>query len=147
MFIKFDADIADRIHFIVGRQEECSIDVLFRIGDKPHKVTVKPVRLIEGAMGVMYTHSEPATFAALLTLCGAPAEEARMSSDNNKAAFVIRQCGKAIERFTEPLMDAFYDDVDVIEGERTKLEGRLQERYGYTKDEARREVDDFIRNL
>ncbi|MCP5209519.1 MAG: DUF1631 family protein [Hahellaceae bacterium] len=113
MFIKFDADIADRIHFIVGRQEECSIDVLFRIGDKPHKVTVKPVRLIEGAMGVMYTHSEPATFAALLTLCGAPAEEARMSSDNNKAAFVIRQCGKAIERFTEPLMDAFYDDVDV----------------------------------
>ncbi|HRV94738.1 MAG TPA: CsbD family protein [Anaerolineae bacterium] len=39
------------------------------------------------------------------------------------------------------------DDVDVIEGERTKLEGRLQERYGYTKDEARREVDDFIRNL
>ena len=39
------------------------------------------------------------------------------------------------------------DDVDVIEGERTKLEGRLQERYGYTKDEARSEVDDFIRNL
>ena len=39
------------------------------------------------------------------------------------------------------------DDVDVIEGERTKLEGRLQERYGYTKDEARREVDNFINNL
>lgn len=39
------------------------------------------------------------------------------------------------------------DDVDVIEGERTKLEGRLQERYGYTKDEARREVDNFIRSL
>ena len=39
------------------------------------------------------------------------------------------------------------DDVDVIEGERTKLEGRLQERYGYTKDEARREVDNFIKNL
>ncbi|MCB0194110.1 MAG: CsbD family protein [Anaerolineae bacterium] len=39
------------------------------------------------------------------------------------------------------------DDMDVIEGEREKLEGRLQERYGYTKDEARREVDNFIKNM
>ena len=35
------------------------------------------------------------------------------------------------------------DDVDVIEGERTKLEGRLQERYGYTKDQAKKAVDDW----
>ncbi|MFW6236197.1 MAG: CsbD family protein, partial [Desulfovibrionales bacterium] len=33
------------------------------------------------------------------------------------------------------------DEVDTIEGDRTKLEGRLQEKYGYSKQEASREVD------
>ena len=28
------------------------------------------------------------------------------------------------------------DDLDVIEGKRTELAGRLQQRYGYAKDEA-----------
>lgn len=38
------------------------------------------------------------------------------------------------------------DDVDVIDGEREKLEGRLQERYGYSKEEAKREVDNFMKS-
>jgi len=37
------------------------------------------------------------------------------------------------------------DDVDRAEGDAEKLIGRLQERYGYQRDEAKREVDDFIR--
>ncbi|WP_136637213.1 CsbD family protein [Pseudooceanicola onchidii] len=36
------------------------------------------------------------------------------------------------------------DDLDVVAGNREKLEGKLQERYGYAKDEAKREVDDFM---
>jgi uncharacterized protein YjbJ (UPF0337 family) len=36
------------------------------------------------------------------------------------------------------------DDVDRAEGDAEKLIGRLQERYGYQRDEAKREVDDFI---
>ncbi|SPF77888.1 CsbD family protein [Pseudoprimorskyibacter insulae] len=35
------------------------------------------------------------------------------------------------------------DDLDVIEGNREKLVGKLQEKYGYAKEEAEREVDDF----
>ena len=35
------------------------------------------------------------------------------------------------------------DDLDVIAGKRDKLIGRLQERYGYAKDEADREVRDY----
>lgn len=35
------------------------------------------------------------------------------------------------------------DDLDVIKGNRDQLEGKLQERYGYTKEEARRAVDDW----
>ncbi|RIK44919.1 MAG: CsbD family protein [Chloroflexi bacterium] len=39
------------------------------------------------------------------------------------------------------------DDLDRIDGRRTELEGMLQRKYGYTKERAAREVDDFIRNL
>jgi uncharacterized protein YjbJ (UPF0337 family) len=36
------------------------------------------------------------------------------------------------------------DELDMIEGRRDKLVGKLQERYGYTKDRAEREVESFI---
>lgn len=37
------------------------------------------------------------------------------------------------------------DDLDRIEGERTEFEGVLQERYGYTKERAKQEVDSFMK--
>lgn len=36
------------------------------------------------------------------------------------------------------------DDLDQIEGDRMKLEGKIQERYGIAKDEARRQVDEWL---
>jgi uncharacterized protein YjbJ (UPF0337 family) len=36
------------------------------------------------------------------------------------------------------------DDLDQASGDAEKLIGRLQERYGYARDQARREVDDFF---
>jgi uncharacterized protein YjbJ (UPF0337 family) len=38
------------------------------------------------------------------------------------------------------------DDLDVIEGQRTELAGRLQERYGYAKDEAERHIDTWLKS-
>ena len=35
------------------------------------------------------------------------------------------------------------DDLDVIEGNRDKLIGKIQERYGIQKDEAERQVKDW----
>jgi uncharacterized protein YjbJ (UPF0337 family) len=35
------------------------------------------------------------------------------------------------------------DDLDQIDGRREELVGRLQQRYGYAKDEAEREIDKF----
>ncbi|MCE9606022.1 MAG: CsbD family protein [Planctomycetia bacterium] len=35
------------------------------------------------------------------------------------------------------------DDVKVIEGKKDQLVGRLQERYGYTREQAEREANDF----
>ena len=33
------------------------------------------------------------------------------------------------------------DDLDVIDGKQDQLEGRLQQRYGYAKDQAKKEID------
>jgi uncharacterized protein YjbJ (UPF0337 family) len=37
------------------------------------------------------------------------------------------------------------DDLDQIEGNVQKLAGRLQERYGYEREQAERDVDEFVR--
>jgi uncharacterized protein YjbJ (UPF0337 family) len=37
------------------------------------------------------------------------------------------------------------DDLDRAEGDAEKLIGRVQERYGYAREDAKREVDDFLR--
>jgi uncharacterized protein YjbJ (UPF0337 family) len=39
------------------------------------------------------------------------------------------------------------DDLDVIEGRREELEGRIQNAYGYEKDRARTEVDTWLKSL
>ncbi len=36
------------------------------------------------------------------------------------------------------------DDVDVVDGNREKLAGRIQEQYGVSRDEAERQVDDWL---
>ena len=50
--------------------------------------------------------------------------------------------GKAKEKWGE----LTNDDWDVIAGKRDQLAGRIQERYGRTKDEAEKEVDEWLNN-
>lgn len=38
------------------------------------------------------------------------------------------------------------DDLDTIEGQSEQLVGRLQERYGWAKEDASREVDNWLRS-
>ena len=38
------------------------------------------------------------------------------------------------------------DDLTAINGRREQLEGKLQERYGYAKNQARREIEDWYRS-
>jgi uncharacterized protein YjbJ (UPF0337 family) len=37
------------------------------------------------------------------------------------------------------------DDLDLVEGKHTELVGRIQERYGIAKDEAERQVDEWLK--
>lgn len=39
------------------------------------------------------------------------------------------------------------DDLAVIDGKRIQLAGKLQERYGYAKNEAHKELDEFAKTL
>ena len=39
------------------------------------------------------------------------------------------------------------DDVDVIDGRREQLAGRIQERYGKSREMAEREIDDWCDRL
>jgi uncharacterized protein YjbJ (UPF0337 family)/ElaB/YqjD/DUF883 family membrane-anchored ribosome-binding protein len=39
------------------------------------------------------------------------------------------------------------NDLNVINGRRDQLEGKIQERYGYAKDRARKEVDDWYASV
>ena len=39
------------------------------------------------------------------------------------------------------------DDTDLIGGKKDKLIGKLQERYGWKKDQAEREADSWIRSI
>ena len=39
------------------------------------------------------------------------------------------------------------DELDQIQGKRDILIGKLQEKYGYARDEAEREVNDFLKNV
>ncbi|EGV36734.1 CsbD family protein [Neisseria weaveri] len=48
--------------------------------------------------------------------------------------------GKAKEKWGE-LTD---DDWKVAEGKRDQLAGKIQERYGYTKEQAEKELDDWL---
>jgi uncharacterized protein YjbJ (UPF0337 family) len=41
--------------------------------------------------------------------------------------------------------DLTNDDLDRIQGAQTEFEGLLQERYGYTKERAKQEVNDFLK--
>jgi uncharacterized protein YjbJ (UPF0337 family) len=37
------------------------------------------------------------------------------------------------------------DDLDIINGQNEQLVGKIQEKYGIAKDEAQRQVDDWMR--
>jgi len=66
-------------------------------------------------------------------------KEFRMDED------ILRGNWKKLKgRLREQWGELTNDDVARIQGNRLQLEGALQERYGYAKEEARDEVDDWL---
>lgn len=50
-------------------------------------------------------------------------------------------------RAREQWGDLTDDDLDVVEGRRQQLAGKIQERYGIAKDEAERQIDDWLKRM
>lgn len=50
-------------------------------------------------------------------------------------------------RFREKWGKLTDDDWQVIAGKKDQLIGRVQERYGMAREQAQREVDDFVRSM
>ena len=48
--------------------------------------------------------------------------------------------GKLKEKWSE-LTD---DDLGALDGRREQLEGKIQERYGYGKDQVRKDIDEWL---
>jgi uncharacterized protein YjbJ (UPF0337 family) len=40
-----------------------------------------------------------------------------------------------------------HDEVDQVKGKRDQLEGKLQQAYGLSRDEAKKDVDEFCKSL
>jgi uncharacterized protein YjbJ (UPF0337 family) len=60
--------------------------------------------------------------------------------DNNVFKGKWKQMKGEVQKQWGKLTD---DDLDVIDGEREKLVGKIQERYGHTKDAAEKEYHDW----
>lgn len=113
LFIKFDAVYADQVKFAYSQQADNALNVSFTIGEKAYDILVKPVRMVEGAVGAMFMQSHPDVFAAMLRECSRSTGSARVLPENNKAAFITRQFTKALTTQLQPLADTFFDVVDV----------------------------------
>ena len=60
---------------------------------------------------------------------------------DNRSYIISNDAERArLQSLVERLTD---DDLSVISGARDQLEGKIQERYGYQRDQVRREVDDW----
>lgn len=51
--------------------------------------------------------------------------------------------GKVKEKWSE-LTD---DDLGALDGRREQLEGKIQERYGFGKDQVRKDIDDWLKTV
>jgi uncharacterized protein YjbJ (UPF0337 family) len=70
--------------------------------------------------------------------------EEEMTMDWNRVEGNWKQFKGAAKEKWGKLTD---DDLEVIEGRREQLEGKLQQRYGFAKDQIRKDVDDWFGTL
>ena len=115
LFIKYDDDVSLSVREAVQKSPDLKVKVLFIDPEskKEHGVVVHPVRLIQGAMGVCFIEVDIDAIDAMLTLCGNQESAApTVHSETGQAAFIIRQCNKAIAEHLEPLLERYFSDVD-----------------------------------
>lgn len=108
LFIRFSADTDRRVRRVLSEQQPDELVVRFRGADgrSTHALHVRVARLIEGAIGVSFTRSNPDAVNAMLTQCSAHREQERahLKPPSERVQFVLHQCAKSVVHHIEPLM-------------------------------------------
>ena len=90
------------------------------------------------AAGLIRERSKPAPVKSSIST------QEEMTMDWNRVEGNWKQFKGAAKEKWGKLTD---DDLNVIEGRREQLEGKLQQRYGFAKDQIHKDVDDWFRTL
>ncbi|SET61406.1 diguanylate cyclase/phosphodiesterase [Marinobacter segnicrescens] len=109
LFVRYSGDTSARIRAYLQKYPGADLGLHFRTGDgrERHQLEARPVRLIDGAMGVEFTRSSPKAVEAMLSQCGADGafqERASLKPPSERVQFVLRQCARSVSQHIEPLM-------------------------------------------
>ena len=109
LFVRYSGDTSTRIRDYLQKYPGEDLNLHFRVGDgrERHQLKARPVRLIDGAMGVEFTRSSPGAVEAMLSQCGASGEDqerAALKPPSEHVQFILRQCARSVIQHIEPLM-------------------------------------------
>ena len=108
LFIRYSSDTSVKLDraFVGGMPEELVVRFRSADGKRSHELYAKPVRRIDGAMGVQLTRPNPQALDAMLQWCGGQVSQrpSSLKAPSEQVQFVLRQSSRAIIRFVEPLM-------------------------------------------
>lgn len=109
LFVRYAGDASERIREHVQRYPGADLGIYFRStdGQQRHLLKARPVRMIDGAMGVEFTRSSPEAVNAMLAQCGtdgANQERVALKPPSERVQFILHQCARAVIKHLEPLM-------------------------------------------
>ncbi len=89
--------------------------------------------------------TQPQPDGVLAQLPEVASETLQMAQAATASTFTFAdRSGKQITKRPKDFTD---DDLQVINGKREQLEGKIQERYGYGRDQVKKELDDWSSSL
>ncbi len=109
LFVRYSGDTSARVHDYLQAYPGMDLGIFFRgqDGHERHELRVRPVRVIDGAMGVEFTRSSPRSVEAMLSQCGsegATQDRSSLKPPNERVQFILHQCARAVTQQIEPLM-------------------------------------------
>lgn len=109
LFVRYSGDTSEKVRRYLQAHPGQDLGIFFRTEDgrDRHQLKARPVRLIDGAMGVEFTRSSPQAVDAMLTLCSADGEiqeRSALKPPSERVQFILRQCARAVSQRIEPLM-------------------------------------------
>ena len=120
LFVRYSGDTSEKIRGYLQEHPGQDLGIHFRTEDgrQRHELRARPVRLIDGAMGVEFTGASPQAVDAMLNQCGADStaqERSALKPPSERVQFILHQCARAVSQHIEPLMgDCFAGMIETL---------------------------------